>query len=172
MAAAIIPLDRNDSVAVHAIFHKSFIGHVLIAINKSHRPVAAWCDVAGIVPIKSRFIKQNQFVDIISRLKPQKLYLNNGELISSVLQEHELHIYNNESLIEILQRLEIKKSSSVEAIMPSTTANNNTKSSQTSSDLTFADMKILDPTLTRREYKKIINMSSSSVQTKQDRKKR
>jgi hypothetical protein len=167
IATSIIPLDRDDLVAVDAIFHKSFMGHVLVAINKAHRPVASWCDVVGILPIKSRVVKQNQFVDIIGRLKPKTLYLNNGELLKSILNQYILHIYNDESLIEILQQLSIENPETCDADPNNVCASGNIEkyqinSSSTTMDMTFADMKVLDPTLTRREYTKIMKISKKT----------
>lgn len=153
MAASMIPFDRDDVIAVNAIFHKSFMGHVLIAVNKSNRPVVAWCDVNGIVPIKSRLVtNRDQFVEILKRLQPKTLYLNNGEVIASALHQYTLSVYNNETLLDILNRIEVQPQQSTYGTFKLAHRHSDTK------DLTFAEMKALDATLTRREYNNIVNM--------------
>lgn len=151
MAGLAIPFDRDDPVAVAAVFHKSFVGNVLVALNKSNRPVAAWRDIDGIVPIKSKLIKSEHFESVLRRLKPNILYLNNGLGITSILNLQKLHVYDDQTLVQILD--EIRNAN----LLNDRNAANNYK------ELSYQDMLQLDSTLTRREYNKLVRRSNSNI---------
>lgn len=172
MAGLAVPFDREDSVAVDAIFHKSFCGNVLVAINASRRPVAAWRDIDGVVSIKSKLIKRAHFESIVRRLKPRTLYLNNGELLTNVLQEGQqnIYVYDSQTLVQILD--EIRLTNTAKSTPSNAGSNGNNRISSNSNcavgcddgnkDLSYQAMRELDPTLTRREYNKLINLSCGS----------
>lgn len=164
MAGSAIPFDRNDQIAVSAVFHKSFIGNVLVALNAANRPVAAWRDIDGIVPIKSKLVKSVNFENIVRRLKPKTLYVNDGELLRNILNEQDLHVYNNQTLVQILDEIHAKYTMSKATVFSGAASwqpnqqqpnNQKTNNSITTKDLSYSEMKMLDPTLTRREYNKI-----------------
>lgn len=139
IATRAIPWDRTDTVAVYAIFHKSFRGSVLVALNANYKPVNAWRDIECFIPIKSKLIRREHFENVIQLLKPKKLYLNDGQDIAGVLKNQPIHVYSTQTLTHILSEIQ----------------DLNVKTEESYTELSYAEMKSLDPTLTRREYNKL-----------------
>lgn len=175
IAHSLIPMHKqnNDSNRViYAIFHKSMYGHVLIALNTEYQAINAWSDIKGIIPIKSRFVSNCQkFASILQSLRPQVLYLNDGEILQPIPSYCQLRPYFNKNLLVLLNELRqtsdlaIKKrettplpcTTSVLSIPVVANAKANTRhkvyNNETYKIPTFNDMKIMDPTITRKQYK-------------------
>lgn len=160
IAHSFIPLSKSNVQIVNVLFHKNLEGFVMIGLNKFNEPVKAWCNIDGIVPIHRHIVKIGQFCNILNRLDPQTVYLNDGELLKPFLCNHKLVVYHSKTLREILDDIKIS---------PQVTCNNVAKSSFTKKSSTrntnnvvdddsykvptFEEMVNLDPTLTKRQYK-------------------
>ncbi|ATZ81511.1 LEF-3 [Drosophila innubila nudivirus] len=110
IAISAIPLCKLDTKCVNAIFHKSLTGNILIGLNSNNLPVIAWRDINGIVPIRAKIVKSSAFREIINRLHPKCLYLNDGEALRplSTLKYDSLKMYTDKNLLEILKDLKIE----------------------------------------------------------------
>lgn len=110
IAISAIPLCKIDTKCVNAIFHKSLTGNILIGLNSNNLPVIAWRDINGIVPIRAKIVKSTSFREIINRLHPKCLYLNDGETLRplSTLKYDSLKMYTDKNLLEILKDLKIE----------------------------------------------------------------
>lgn len=142
----------SDNTIESAIFHKSMYGHVLIVLNDKCHPINAWSDIQGIIPIKCRRIKDLQkFSTLVQSIKPKVLYLNDGEILKSIPQTCKLQAYHNKTLLNILEELQ-QQSIKVASDAAAQLTTNNIPS--------FEDMQIMDPTITRKDYKKFKQMVS------------
>lgn len=110
IAISAIPLCKIDTKCVNAIFHKSLTGNILIGLNSNNLPVIAWRDINGIVPIRAKIVKSTSFREIINRLHPKCLYLNDGETLRplATLKYDSLKLYTDKNLLEILKDLKIE----------------------------------------------------------------
>lgn len=152
IADSVVPFDRVDVKAVNAVFHKSLVGHVLIALNQSNRPVCAWRDLDCIVPIKSKRVPDaSYFRTILTSLDPQTLYLNDGQLLRPLRSDstgklYNIHRYSDtlNGLLDRLKQLELEKQRLADIerakcrdVLP-----------------TYQWLLSIDPSLTRTEYRK------------------
>lgn len=71
-----IPLQRGATV--NCLLHKHMNGYLLIALNKRNEPVRAWRDCDGFFPIRSRKTDTGHIADIVVRINPGTLYMNDG----------------------------------------------------------------------------------------------
>lgn len=166
IAHSLIPMTKltNDGGKITTVvFHKSMYGHVLIALNEKNKAVNAWSDVKGIIPIKSHFISNTcKFTTILKSLKPQTLYLNDCELIHSIPNQCMIKPYCNKNLLALLDELhEIEKLQTAQNNTDNKVQTNynvnklkNDKSHIDDCNIpSFNDMKIMEPTITRKQYK-------------------
>lgn len=152
IASSAIPLDRKDMKCVNAIFHTSIIGHLLIALNKSNRPVCAWCDIDAIVPIKCKIIQSTlQFRSIINSIKPKCLYLNDGSLLAPMRYDQSKEPYNISPYTGTLPQL-LKRLADEESIRE--TMANAKHANVADSIPTYETLLALDSTLTKSDYRK------------------
>lgn len=142
VAHSLIPITKNQNRETkNLLFHKNLSGHILISLNSNNEPINAWRDMDGIVPIKSTFISDpEKFKHIVKSLKPHTIYLNDGELLQPLASECKLHVYSGKILTQILREIKISPQNN-------TNANHDRIPS-------FNDMKIMDPNITKQEYKK------------------
>lgn len=81
IATSTIAFAKTDRQCMNMLFHKSVLGHILIALNKYNQPVNAWRDIDGIVPIRSAVVASSRFRELLLQYKPKCLYLNDGSLL-------------------------------------------------------------------------------------------
>lgn len=138
--------NSNCNTIVSAIFHKSMYGHVLITLNDKCHPINAWSDIQGIIPIKCRRIRDSQkFSSLLQAIKPKILHLNDAEILKDIPKTCQLQAYHNKTLLNILEDLQ-QQSAQVNVAEASLIKNLNIPS--------FEDMQIMDPTMSRKQYKK------------------
>lgn len=133
------PFDKTDKIPVGILYHKSGSGHRLFSLNKRNIPIQCWSDITAHSTIPCSIVKTATFQNIVARLNPAVAFLNDGEYITTRDLKN-TKVYSC-SLSEILKSIEIA----------------NTDISE-SPQITFSEMKALDPSLTKREYFKILNI--------------
>lgn len=147
------PFDKKDKKPVNVLYHKSNEGYRLFSLNKNNRPIRCWSNINGISTIKSSLVSLSKFNEILHKLKPQKLYLNDGEHIH-ISNIQNIEVYFNKTLPAILKDIEIVTDINCQSNMTFKDENNIP---------TYADMRFLDPKMTKKEYNKFISKFAPSI---------
>jgi len=161
IAQSIIPVGKNrtDSKIYAMIFHKSFYGYILIALNSNYKCMQAWSDVVGILPIKAKKITNlANFRTLIMKSKPIELYLNDGELLKPInfIEPTNVKVYCNKTFITLLDELQRVYQENVSNSIANKKENKNLLNTHLNIP-TFEDMLIMDPTITAKEYRIFYN---------------
>lgn len=134
------PFDKIDRDPVNVLYHKSIDGYRIFSLNKNNRPIRCWTNIKGISAVKSLYVSTDKFAKIVENLKPKIIFLNDGNYLNITSQN--IKVYHQKTLTEILTDIEIKPKP----------INNESKNNIP----TYADMQILDPKMTRKQYKDFI----------------
>ncbi|ATY70248.1 lef-3 [Tomelloso virus] len=130
---------KNDRRAVSALYFKSNDGHRLFSLNRNNVPIQCWSDISGISTIKSSLVATDRFNQLLEKIKPKILYLNDGEHLDT--SKYAIHLFHEHSLLDFLKSIEI--------VDPQANVSKCTRP-------TFKTLKELDPTMSKKEYRKII----------------
>lgn len=135
-----VPFSKDDRVAVGALYFKFNDGHRLLSLNKNNIPIRGWSDIRSRSAVKCSIIMAKTFQSVLNKINPSVIYLNDGEHIDT--SQLNIKVITNMTFMEMLKYIEIKPETLplVETDTP-----------------TFETMKLLDPTLSKKEYSKIIS---------------
>lgn len=144
------PFDKHDRVPVNAVLHKASSGYRLVSLNKSNLPIQCWRTSYGISAMKSFVVSEDRIKALIESIDPKILYLNDGTLIQPIRRN--VCVYFDKSLPELLDEIKIDLEKAAIAVT-------NTSKEDV---ISFKDMKLLDPKITRKEYSNFIKSYMST----------
>lgn len=150
-----IPLQRG--AAVNCLLHKHMNGYLLIALNKRNQPVRAWRDCDGIYPIRSCKTDTERIAEIVVRINPDTLYMNDGEPLARLFSNATVHKNTRVepyggSLLDQLSRVLREHGDGRGAEDEYTT--------DAQTNISFQDALGLDPNITYTEYRHIYGPGS------------
>lgn len=141
-----IPL--QSGATENCLLHKHMNGYLLIELNEYNEPVRAWRDCDGIFPIRSCQINGKRIANLVNRIKPKALYMNDGEPLQTLFRSNRLAASCVKpycgSLIDLLFDIRVAKKSNDDVT-------NDVK-------ISFQDVLLLDPTISYKEYCSIYNV--------------
>lgn len=145
LAHTSIPLQRGATE--NCLLHKHMNGYLLIALNKRNEPVRAWRDCDGIFPIRSRRTDTERIADIVVRIDPGTLYMNDGEPLAklfgsaTVNKNTRVEPYCG-SLLDQLSRVRLRESQ----------GGDDEYATDANAKISYQDALGLDPNITYPEY--------------------
>lgn len=135
-----IPLQRGATV--NLLLHKHMNGYILIELNKCNEPVRTWRDSDGFFPIRRRKIDTRRIAEIVFRIDPLTLYLNDGAPLVGLFRKGNINKstryepYTGSLVDEMARVLRVIDDPIVDAY----------------SKISYRDAVSLDPNITYREY--------------------
>lgn len=147
IATTYLPLvtDRHESPK-SVVCHRHAGGVVIVALDRSNRPVRAWSDVRDYQPIRCTYLDTFKLRSLVfERLRPDRLYVNCGQPLAPIptIYSKRLIVYHD-GLDLLLARLQ--KS----FVGPSVTPSQRRP--------TYDEIRKLDPSITPNDYRKIYGL--------------
>lgn len=138
IAATFLPLAKGDKRIVNMICHRHFSGWTVVGLNVKNLPVRAWTTVGRYVPFKSSAISSDKIRDVIYKIKPKLLYINDAFILKPIDQTLPMLPYFG-PLSELLERL-------------SSGGKSNSRKNKAADVPTYEEIQELDENITYRDY--------------------
>lgn len=149
IATTYLPLatPEKEKAVRTVVCHRHAGGTVIVALDRSNRPVRAWSDVRDYQPIRCTYLESYKLRTLVfERLKPDRLYANCGLPLAPIptVYAKRLTVYAD-GLDRLLARLRMEAKPEVSAVAPTHRP-------------TYDEIRSLDPTITPSDYRKIYGM--------------